>query len=232
MAAAHSRGPAGAQATGGSPLDLRARVEAERRGTPHLILRRPDGTQQILDLSAAGERVAIGRSGAAEVAIDWDPEVSRVHAQLERLADRWAISDDGLSMNGTYVNHERVWARRSLADGDVIRLGETYVVFRNPGVPTQKTTAPTPNGPAVTITPAQRRVLVALCRPFAGGRIFATPASNNEISEELHLSVDAVKGHVRLLFRAFGVEKVERERRRTALAERAFETGTVKWSDL
>ncbi len=37
-----------------------------------------------------------------------DEEVSRLHAELVALADGWAISDDGLSRNGTYVNAERL----------------------------------------------------------------------------------------------------------------------------
>lgn len=207
------------------------RVAAERTGAPHLVLRDGQKRQRILELEAFGERVAIGRSEAAELSVKWDLEVSRVHAELVRLADRWAIADDGLSMNGTYVNHERLRSRQVLTDGDNIRVGETHIVFRDPAQATIRTTVPAPAPAGVHVTPAQRRVLVALCRPFASGQTFATPASNSEVAEELHLSTDAVKGHVRLLFRSFGVDGVERDRRRTALAEQAFATGTLNWRD-
>ena len=40
--------------------------------------------------------------------LDWDSEISRVHAALERIGDDWTVVDDGLSHNGTYLNGERV----------------------------------------------------------------------------------------------------------------------------
>ena len=60
---------------------------------------------------------------------------------------------------------------------------------------------------AATVSPAQRRVLVALCRPYKDGADFATPATNSEIGAELHLSVDAVKTHLRALFEKFGEDR-------------------------
>ena len=39
---------------------------------------------------------------------------------------------------------------------------------------------------AAGVSPAQRRVLVALCRPFKEGAAFATPATNQQIAAELH----------------------------------------------
>ena len=56
-----------------------------------------------------------------------------MHAALERLGGEWTVVDDGLSRNGTYVNGERVTARRRLHDGDVVRVGGTAIAFRAPG---------------------------------------------------------------------------------------------------
>jgi hypothetical protein len=44
-------------------------------------------------------------------------------------------------------------------------------------------------------------VLVALCRPYRDGDRFATPATNQQIGAEVFLGVDAVKTHLRVLFR-------------------------------
>jgi hypothetical protein len=44
-------------------------------------------------------------------------------------------------------------------------------------------------------------VLIALCRPFKGGRSDATPATNPQIAGELFLTVAAVKTHLRALDR-------------------------------
>ena len=56
-------------------------------------------------------------------------------------------------------------------------------------------------GPHVAelLTPAQRRVLIALCRPFKDST-YSTPATNQQIADELVVSVDAVKSNLRALF--------------------------------
>ena len=51
---------------------------------------------------------------------------------------------------------------------------------------------------------AELRVAVALCRPFSGEGSFATPTTNQDIADELMISVAAVKTHLRALFRRFG----------------------------
>jgi DNA-binding NarL/FixJ family response regulator len=75
-------------------------------------------------------------------------------------------------------------------------------------------------------------VLVALCRPFKEGAAFATPATNQEIADELTLSVDAVKTHLRALFEKFGVEALPQNQKRVALVERALQSGLVSEREL
>jgi pSer/pThr/pTyr-binding forkhead associated (FHA) protein len=76
--------------------------------------------------------VTLGRGPAADVWLAWDDQVSRVHAQLDRVGDDWLVVDDGLSANGTFLNDERVSGRRRLRDGDVLRIGGTELVYRAP----------------------------------------------------------------------------------------------------
>src|ERR671913_211801 len=90
--------------------------------------------------SGLGERITIGRRPSNAVALDWDSEVSRVHAALERAGEEWTVVDDGLSHNGTFVAGERVTARRRLRDGDVMRLGATSLLFPDPAASTVITT--------------------------------------------------------------------------------------------
>ena len=85
---------------------------------------------------------------------------------------------------------------------------------------------------AATVSPGQLRVLLALCRPFKDGAAFATPATNQQIAEELHLSVDAVKTHLRALFEKFGVEGLPQNRKRVGLVERALGSGLISERDL
>jgi pSer/pThr/pTyr-binding forkhead associated (FHA) protein len=51
-----------------------------------------------------------------------DKEISRRHALIKLEAGKFVIQDQN-SLNGTYVNSERVDAPRILQDGDVIFVG-------------------------------------------------------------------------------------------------------------
>jgi pSer/pThr/pTyr-binding forkhead associated (FHA) protein len=161
-----------------------------------------------------------------------DPEVSRLHAELECLGGTWVIVDDGLSRNGTFVNGERIAGRHRLTNGDVLRCGDSLLTFRDPSGVAYDSTLAASDDPVTQLTESQRRVLVALCRPLSGGGTYAMPAGNQEIADELVLSVGAVKGHLRTLFEKFGVEKLPQNRKRLRLVERAVETGVISLRDL
>ena len=214
-----------------TPAELRARLEAERRAQPFLLYRDASGAQQILDLGAESARLTIGRHPSCEVALPDDPEVSRVHAELECMHGEWTLVDDGRSRNGSFVNGERVHGRRRLRDGDTLGIGRTLVVFRAPSGRESWRTLPSDERAVPQVSDAQRRVLVALCRSFAGTP-FAVPASNGQIAAELVVGVETVKTHLRALFRAFGVEGLPQNQKRAALARRAIDTGVVGPRDL
>ena len=218
-----------------SPVELQERIRAERDGVPFLLLRDGEGTQQLVRLPADAERLSIGRGEGVDLALDWDDRVSRVHAELERVGETWALVDDGLSRNGSYVNGKRVRGRRRLEEGDELRLGGTRVVFRSPegGGGSAATTKVSQSVTAFTaVSDAQRRVLVALCRPFSGGDPWARPATNKQIAEELFLTVPAVKTHLRALFGRFGIEDLGQNEKRLRLAELAFQAGLVSVEDV
>jgi hypothetical protein len=217
-----------------APTELQARIEAERRGTPFLVYRDGDGRQVIVDMAAAGVRLAVGRRAASDVALEWDSEVSRVHATLERAGGDWLVADDGVSRNGTWVNGERVTGRRRLRDGDVLEVGNTAIAFCSPpadGSGSQATATARRTRADTTLTPAQRRVLVALCRPYASGP-YAMPATNQQVADELVISVDTVKSTLRGLFADFGVGDLPQNQKRAALAQAALRSGAVSRRDL
>ena len=114
-----------------SASELKRQIELERDGAPFLVHRPTDGAQEVLSL-ADRQRLTIGRDEGVDLAIDDDPEVSRLHAELELIGGAWVVVDDGLSTNGTFVGDERVGSRRRLADRDLIRIGGTGVLFRDP----------------------------------------------------------------------------------------------------
>jgi hypothetical protein len=218
---------------GASPAELKERIAADRRGDPYLVFRDETGAQQIVTLTGTAERLAIGRAPGCELALTWDSKVSGVHAQLERLGGNdWTLSDDGLSRNGSFVNGTRIRHRERLADGDLLRFGDTSMLYRAPVRQIAATIPETAEAGEVQLSPAQRRVLVALCRPFAGGDEFATPASNQAIAGELFLSVEAVKTHLRALFEKFEIGDLPRQAKRGELVKRAFQTGAISQRDL
>ena len=208
-----------------SPTELVDRVHAERRGNPFLMFLDDGGHQRIVELDAAAEALSIGREPRSGVRLDWDEEVSRTHALLERVGDAWTLVDDGLSRNGSFVNGRRVQGRRRLADGDAITVGQTLLVY----VATEgevRTTATATSGAPPELSPAQRRVLDALCRPTLDAPL-RTPPTNRDIAAALFLSVETVKSHMHTLFELFDVPDMPQNQKRAELVRRAFERGAV-----
>ena len=209
-------------------------MDAERSGVAFLVYRDGDGRQRIHLLEEGGSRpVTVGRDFGADVSLGWDAEVSGVHAEVARVGDDWAIVDDGLSRNGTFVNGERLRGRHRLRKGDTLRFGQTIAVYHSPagGLATTRI-ATDAQAAASKVSKTQRRVLVALCRPFKDAPAFATPATNQQIADELFLSVDAVKTHLRLLFQKFGVADLPQNEKRARLVELALQSGLISEREL
>ncbi|MGH2919200.1 MAG: response regulator transcription factor, partial [Solirubrobacteraceae bacterium] len=57
------------------------------------------------------------------------------------------------------------------------------------------------------------------------------PASNQQIADELVVSVEAVKTHLRALFDKFAVGDLPRQAKRGQLVKRAFQTGAISTKD-
>jgi DNA-binding NarL/FixJ family response regulator len=148
--------------------------------------------------------------------------VRRAHARVTRG-----------STNGTFVAGERVLGRRRLRDRDLLHVGATALAFRQPDSRTAETTRlADQRAAAVHVTEAQRRVLVALCRPLKHGASAAIPATNPQIAAELNVTVAAVKTHLRALFHAFGIDESPPQEKRRKLVALAFATGLVNDRDL
>jgi pSer/pThr/pTyr-binding forkhead associated (FHA) protein len=213
-----------------SGSEVKAELDAERAGHPFLVYRDGDGTHRIVTLDQQVP-VWVGRRPSADLSLSWDKEVSGVHAQLEPAGGEWTLVDDGLSRNGSFVGSDRVTSRRRLRDGDLLRFGDTLVAFRDPNEGHDTTVLSDSFMTTATLSDTQRKILIALCRPFAGGKAHATPATNQKISEEVFLGVDAVKQHMRALFSKFEVEDLPQNSKRAALAERVLQSGLISDRD-
>jgi hypothetical protein len=198
---------------------------------PFLVWRDDEGIQQILSLDGCST-VAIGRGTGSDVKLA-DHEASRTHAELRRVGVEWTIEDDGLSRNGTFVNEERITQRRRLVDKDVMRFGRTAIQYRGPrGNSTDVTSAGSLPALTLRLTDTQKRILIALCRPYKVEGTYATPASNSQIAAEVFIGVDAVKNHLRILFQRFEIADLPQNQKRARLAECALRWGLVSEKDL
>ena len=72
------------------------------------------------------ETITAGRNPDSAVFLD-DVTVSRKHAEFRRQSDGWYVHDLG-SLNGTYVNRERVEVTK-LAPHDEVQIGKFKLVF-------------------------------------------------------------------------------------------------------
>jgi len=116
-------------------------------------LRVTEGKERDLVLSVESE-LLFGRLAPEDRGrLGGDPEISRRHARIARRSDRQLEIEDLGSANGTFVNDERIGTRRTLAVGDVIRIGQT--VLQVTGSPVaEQAPAPTP-APAI-VSPAPK----------------------------------------------------------------------------
>ena len=212
-----------------SPADLQARREAESRGAPFLLLRDDRGAQRIVELDERAGSVTIGRRPEADLPLTWDPEVSRLHAELEFKAGEWTLCDDGYSQNGTYVNGLRIQGHRRLTDGDLVRIGQTSIAYCDPtmgglGV----TLAPGELGDAPKFADQQQRILRALCRPLMGDGEGINPASDATIAAETGVPEDVVTSELAHLGRSFGLQDMPAADRRAEIALLALRSGLVR----
>src|SRR6185436_15170871 len=83
-----------------------------------------DGAENGRRIRVAGQ-LTVGRDDDAGLLLD-DPEISRAHATLVPADGGLEIRDLG-SLNGTWVNGERISSPTVLAPGDVVKVGTTRI---------------------------------------------------------------------------------------------------------
>jgi pSer/pThr/pTyr-binding forkhead associated (FHA) protein len=114
----------GERGEGLSPAD-QAAVDALPQDSALLIVQRgPDsGSRFLLDADV----VTAGRHPDSDIFLD-DVTVSRRHAEFRRVdGGKFLVRDVG-SLNGTYVNRERI-DEATLSGGDEVQIGKYRLVF-------------------------------------------------------------------------------------------------------
>src|SRR3954464_2652123 len=214
-----------------TPEEREERRVAVERGVPFVVFRDGDGRQHIHALDAGGA-VTVGRRNEADISLPWDPEASRLHAELSFRGGEWTICDDGWSQNGTWGNGLRLAGRRRLADGDLVQIGRTVLGYHQPGV---QGPGPTMVQGELSATPRfsdqQQRILRALCKPLFGDGHGFNPASDLEVADATGIDVAVVTQELDLLASLFGLEDMPRPERRAEVALLAVRTGLVAPAD-
>jgi hypothetical protein len=212
-----------------TPEDLEARRSAEQQGRPFLVMRDDGNVQHIVILDDGAGSLTLGRRGEADVPLSWDPEVSRLHAELEFKAGEWTLCDDGFSQNGTYVNGLRIHGRRRLMDGDLVRVGQTTLAYCDPGLSGLGVTlAPGELGAAPKFSQQQQQILRALCRPLMGDGEGVNPSSDADVAAATGIPESVVTTELDHLGRSFGLQDMPAPDRRAEIALLALRSGLVK----
>ncbi len=159
----------------------------------------------VLSLSPPDSPIDIGRTDECTVRIKSDPLVSRRHARLVFAAGWWSV-EDADSHNGTFVGHRRIPGETILGDGACFRVGDTVLSVH---LPQSGSAQPAPGGDLeprlLDPNPMQRKILVALARPWLAGYDFPVAASDDEMAHAFDCDVTAVSAEVGGLYDQAGL---------------------------
>lgn len=104
--------------------DIVVDLEEIAAGTAILVVRSGEEEGDYFVLSSAV--TTIGRHAESTIVLD-DITVSRRHSEIHKTDGRYLVKDAG-SLNGTYVNQERVDVAE-LRQGDELQVGKFHLVF-------------------------------------------------------------------------------------------------------
>lgn len=96
----------------------------------------------VVEGPATGQHFALGPHNVVAIGRDEDctfqivdPHVSRQHLQI-RTASNGHLAADYRSANGVIVNEKKIVGEVALADGDLIRIGSSAIVYSKMDYPT------------------------------------------------------------------------------------------------
>ena len=135
-----------------------------------------DGREYIVSPTGT----SIGRDAGCDVVVP-SPEVSRKHAELMAGPSGYTVTD--LSTNGIFVNGERVARVRTLARGDVLRLGTEEFRFYADVAPAAAAAPVAPVAPATPVAapvPPEAPAVASAAAPTDTRPLLATIELMNE----------------------------------------------------
>ncbi len=102
-----------------------AAVEGLAPGSALLLVQRGPGAGARFLLDS--DTVTVGRHPDSDIFLD-DITVSRRHATFSRVDEGFQVSDLG-SLNGTYVNRDRIDGDITLTNGDEVQIGKYRLIY-------------------------------------------------------------------------------------------------------
>lgn len=184
-------------------------VEAATVRDPYAIVMRGDDKLLVARINLRA-RLVIGRAAEADLPLTFDPTVSGVHASLERHLNLVTIEDLGPSTNGTFVNGQRITARTTLRDRDVVRCAGTEIVMRCPPASADGgTVAMLPTIDWSGLTPTERRVVVTLLELWPPDARLQRAPTTAALGDAMGLGSETVRSHLKSIYaklRQFDVE--------------------------
>jgi hypothetical protein len=102
-------------------------LEAKKQVIRRLVLSTGPHAGEQFELTR--ETITLGRARDNDIPLSLDKEVSRRHAVMKLEGNRYVIQDQN-SLNGTYVNNQRIGGPQPLEDGDVIFIGVSDIIYQ------------------------------------------------------------------------------------------------------
>ena len=114
---------------GGGEDEVSVALDELPEGAGVLLVKRGPGAGSRFLLE--NDVVSIGRHPESDIFLD-DVTVSRRHAEVVRAGTGYRLKDVG-SLNGTYLNRQRIEEEAALANGDELQIGRFKLVFLGTG---------------------------------------------------------------------------------------------------
>lgn len=94
-----------------------------------VILQDKNDSSKVFSYPVLNDAVIVGRSreAGAQIALSYNPSISKKHCKIIIANGRYYVEDLG-SANGTYINGERVNAKKEFASGSTLRLGQVEMI--------------------------------------------------------------------------------------------------------
>jgi predicted component of type VI protein secretion system len=174
--------------------------------------------------------LSIGRDEGNDIVLA-DTTVSRRHAVLRFVDDRWLLEDRG-SVNGTFVNGLRVpyGAQHPMRHGDRIAVGSATLVFSWPA-DRDDPDRTDPHDLVATLSaplsPFQRQIVQALCGAWVSDEGVDVLPSNEQIAAAIGTpeAAGSVKAALRRIYAKAGIAELPPHAKRRALCRAARTRG-------